>query len=314
MNNSKTNSNSKSIVIALILSIFSTNTLMSQIEIKGFITDCEGKPISGAFVMEQKTKNTTITNLAGFYKIVVPDTNTLIKYSFVGFLSKTIKAGKKDTLNVTLSEDSILLTKPILTKKPVIYLYPTIKTDVSVKLEYSGKLLFTYPHYDKEWEVLAHPNGKLINKKDNKEYSYLFWDGEKKYTDNDVVYENGFIVPKDSVVQFLQEKLPKFGLQPIEYNEFIVFWTPYLTRNDWNFMHFRVGKEYNIISTNNVIPLPETEIRIFMDFKKIPHPFDIKPQKIITPRRKGFTLVEWGGAELKQVIRIKSSNGNYLEK
>ncbi len=227
---------------------------------------------------------------------------------------KKIKVGKRDSINVSLQEDSLLLSKPIITKKPVIYLYPTATTELSVKLNYSGKLLFTYPHYDKKWEVIAHPNGKLINKKDNREYSYLFWDGEKKYSDSDVVYENGFVVPKDSIVQFLQNKLSQLGLKPHEYNEFIVFWTPYLAQNEWNFIHFRIGKEYDVISTNEVNPVPETEIRIFMDFKKVNAPFDIEPQEITTPTRKGFTLVEWGGAELKQTISVKQTDGKYENK
>ncbi len=137
---------------------------------------------------------------------------------------------------------------------------------------------------------------------------------KKKYSDSDVVYENGFVVPKDSIVQFLQNKLSQLGLKPHEYNEFIVFWTPYLAQNEWNFIHFRIGKEYDVISTNEVNPVPETEIRIFMDFKKVNAPFDIEPQEITTPTRKGFTLVEWGGAELKQTISVKQTDGKYENK
>lgn len=307
--------NIKVILSFLILCLFSINPVMSQIEIKGVVTDCKGEPLLGAYLMEQKTKKTAVTNIDGFYQITVPDTNSVIKYSFIGFLPKTIKVGQKDTINVVLQEeDSVLLSKPVLTAKPVIYLYPEKETNVSVKLNYSGKLLFTYPKYDDGWEVVAHLNGRLKNKTDNKEYSYLFWDGKKQYSADEVVYENGFIVSKDAVVEFLQETLPKFGLLPHEYNEFIVFWTPYLLQNDWNFVHFRTGKEYDVISTNNVNPMPETEIRVFMDFKKIDSPFDVEPQKIMKSQRKGFTLVEWGGSELQQPISVKSVGGKYETK
>lgn len=308
--------NIKRIAIMLVLCIFSVHALKSQILIRGIVTDCKGQPLVGAYIQLKKDKNSeAVSDINGYYKIMVPDTNTVIKYSLIGYLSKEIKVGKRDSINVSLQEESsLLLSKPIIVKKPVIYLYPTATTELSVKLNYSGKLLFTYPHYDKKWEVIAHPDGKLINKKDNREYSYLFWDGEKNYSDRDVVYENGFVVPKDSIVQFLQNKLSQLGLKPHEYNEFIVFWTPYLAQNEWNFIHFRTKKDYNVISTNEVNPVPETEIRIFMDFKKVNAPFDIEPQKITTPTRKGFTLVEWGGAELKQTISVRQTNGKYENK
>jgi|LSQX01.1.fsa_nt_gb hypothetical protein len=57
------------------------------------------------------------------------------------------------------------------TAKPVIYLYPEEKTDVSVKLDYNGELFVTYPNYNNGWNVTAYPDGTIINKADNEEYS-----------------------------------------------------------------------------------------------------------------------------------------------
>ncbi len=64
-------------------------------------------------------------------------------------------------------------------KKPVIYLYPENKTDVFVKLDYKWKIIADYPKYDEKikwWDVVADPDSTIINKSDNKEYSYLFWE------------------------------------------------------------------------------------------------------------------------------------------
>ncbi|MEI7477732.1 MAG: hypothetical protein WCJ81_04390 [bacterium] len=63
--------------------------------------------------------------------------------------------------------------------KPVIYLYPQQKEQVQVKLFYSGTIVADYPAYDPQlsgWLVQASPDGTLINMKDKKEYSYLFWE------------------------------------------------------------------------------------------------------------------------------------------
>ena len=287
---------------------------MSQIRVCGFIKNCEGEALLGASVAIQKTTQGTISDIDGFYEIMVPDTNSVLIYSFWGTIPQSIKVGNKDTINVFLKDD-IRPTEMegVMIKKPVIYLYPPVESEISVKLNYKGNLLFTYPEYNDGWKVMAYPNGTLKNKIDNKTYSYLFWDGKKQYTEQERTYETGYIVHKDSTVTFLQQKLAECGLKPQEYNEFIVFWTPYLQKNTWNFVHFRIGKAYDTISTNSVSPAPDTEIRVFMDFKKVDNPFDITPQQLTAPIRNGFTLVEWGGSELTQPLTIKIKKGKYIQ-
>jgi hypothetical protein len=36
-------------------------------------------------------------------------------------------------------------------------------------------------------------------------------------------------------------------------------------------------------------------IRIFMDWQKLNAPISIVKPNVVTPKREGFTLVEWGG-------------------
>ena len=42
----------------------------------------------------------------------------------------------------------------------------------------------------------------------------------------------------------------------------------------------------------NVTPKPDTMIRIFLCFKKIDAPIDIKEQNLEKNERKGFTVIE----------------------
>ena len=46
-------------------------------------------------------------------------------------------------------------------------------------------------------------------------------------------------------------------------------------------------------------PKPDTVIRILMEFKALDEPIDVVEQKLETPTRTGFTVVEWGGTKLK---------------
>ena len=73
-------------------------------------------------------------------------------------------------------------------------------------------------------EVIAQPDGTLLNLGDNKEYSYLFWEGILDNNRWDMT--KGFVVAGKDTKYFLQDKLSFMGLTPKEYNDFIVFWLP----------------------------------------------------------------------------------------
>lgn len=190
--------------------------------------------------------------------------------------------------------------------KPVIYLYPEAKTQIKLKVNYKGDLTVTYPEYKDGWNVIAEPDGKLINTKDSLEYSYLFWEGrDDGPAPQKVLYKDGFIVKGDSVHIFLQQKLDEIGLLPKEYNEFIVFWYPILKVNKYNFIHFAVGAEYDEISTMDVDPKPDAMLRVFMYYKEVKEFKTINSQKFEPFVRTGFTLVEWGGGPINSDLIIE---------
>lgn len=176
--------------------------------------------------------------------------------------------------------------------KPVIYLYPEEKTDVSVKLDYNGELTVTYPEYGDGWSVTSLPDGTLYDK-DGNEYSYLFWEGKSnvKYD-----FSKGFCVKGEDTVEFLRWALSTLGLTPREYNEFIVFWLPFMQDNKYNVISF----QYDCYTDNAVLsvtPEPDTVLRVFMAFYESDEYVDIPKQELTTTERNGFTVVEWGGAK-----------------
>ncbi len=180
--------------------------------------------------------------------------------------------------------------------KPVIYLYPESTQDVNVKLKYNGNLIATYPTYPNQgWNVKAFPNGKLLNYSDNKEYSYLFWEGENYWEFSD--FKEGFVVSGADTATFLQTKLAKLGLTPKEYNEFIVYWLPLMQNNKYNLIHF-AQEEYTDNAILDINPRPDSVLRVFMVYKELEEPITIKPQSFKDFHRKGFTVVEWGGTKL----------------
>lgn len=179
-------------------------------------------------------------------------------------------------------------------EKPAIYLYPTDETEVSVKLDFGGKLGVTYPDYGDGWEVSAFPDGRIVNKQDGEEYSYLFWEGE---ADAQYDLSKGFVVPGDGTAAFLREKLAYLGLTPREYNEFIVYWLPRMVNNRYNLITFQTD-DYTDHAVLEVTPKPDSIQRVFMVFKPLDKPVEIPEQPLEPFEREGFALIEWGGAEL----------------
>lgn len=283
--------------------LLSSLDMQGQRTIVGKVTDCYDEPIPGATIyLSEKRKGkiqktpAASSDINGNYSILVSNEVKYLRFRSFGSEELRVEIKDKDTINVQLKDlkddfDAVVY-------KPVIYLYPSKKTDISLKVHFNGHLDFTYPTYKNGWNVTAQPNGKLVDKADGREHNYLFWDGQMNFTKEQTTYTSGFVVHKDSLVAFFQKYLPQMGLQPHEYNDFIVFWTPLMQKNEWNFVYFRTGAGYDIVSINDVNPKPDTEIRVFMDFAKMEKPMDIPAQTFKMPERKGFTLVEWGGADV----------------
>lgn len=192
-------------------------------------------------------------------------------------------------------EQKIYVYTVVAAAKPVIYLYPEKTTDVSVKLDYAGDLTVTYPTYGDGWQVTAEPDGTLTNHADGLEYSYLFWEGNGQM---DVDFSEGFVVKGEDTAVFLQKTLSDMGLTPKEYNDFIVYWLPYMQDNAYNLISFQ-QENYTEQAKLDIQPAPDSVLRVFMAFRPLEKPIEIAPQELQPFERNGFTVVEWGGTEVK---------------
>jgi hypothetical protein len=135
----------------------------------------------------------------------------------------------------------------------------------------------------------------LKNLKDNREYNYLFWEGILNFSSSHFDYKSGFVVAKEDLEKFLLDKLSYIGLNNSEINDFIVYWLPQLEKNEYNLVHFFINDNIDNSAFLDVKPKPDTEIRLFMEFKAVDKSYKIEEQKLPKIERKGFTLVEWGG-------------------
>jgi len=180
--------------------------------------------------------------------------------------------------------------------KPIIYLYPTEEKIVEVKLGYPEKLTCVYPEYKDGWKVLAKPDGTLKDLEKDREYYALYWEG---INTQKVDMTEGFVVKGEDTIEFLEEKLAKLGLTDKEAEEFIVYWLPKLQENKYNYIRFATQEEINEEMPLMVSGNPDYVIRVLMQFKGLDEEIEVVEQEIVTPKREGFVVVEWGGTELK---------------
>lgn len=185
----------------------------------------------------------------------------------------------------------------VFAAKPVIYLYPEEETTINVKVELDDYSEFscTYPEYHEEtgWTVTAKPDSTLTD--ENGTYPYLFWEAA---TTREWDMSKGFVVKGEDTASFLKEKLSYLGLTPYEYSEFISFWLPKMKNNKYNLITFQTD-DYEEMAKLIVTPQPESVQRVYMTYKPLDSWTDV-PEQILHPfQRNGYTMIEWGGSEIK---------------
>ncbi|BDW79516.1 hypothetical protein BFINE_53110 [Bacteroides finegoldii DSM 17565] len=103
--------------LIFILMLFSVSVIQAQNRtLKGTVTDAQGEPIIGANVVIVGGTKGVITDLDGKYSIQIPESGAVLKFSYIGFKTKSFNVAKgKNVLNVTLEEDAVMLEQTVVT-------------------------------------------------------------------------------------------------------------------------------------------------------------------------------------------------------
>lgn len=95
--------------------IENNNTTKAQNrKIRGLVKEENGLPIAGANVIIKGTTSGTSTDFDGNYELNVPNENSILVFSFVGFVSQEISVNGKETINVVLIQDSEALQEVVV--------------------------------------------------------------------------------------------------------------------------------------------------------------------------------------------------------
>lgn len=101
-------------LILLCLMFLSLVAVAQKQTVTGTVIEQNGVPIIGASVLEIGTTNGTVTDLDGKFTLQV-DQNATLQISYIGFTTQVIDIKGKTNFNVTLKEDSELLSEVVVT-------------------------------------------------------------------------------------------------------------------------------------------------------------------------------------------------------
>ncbi len=291
---------------------YTNDLLTGQVRVKGHVLDYKGEALAGTLVSTMDEETSALTDANGAFDMIVHDSDTSIfafkeAYTEIAIARYDFRAGHTVEIEFRLPLKIEQEPKtPVVSFKPVIYLYSTTTLNVSLALDYLGELTFTYPEYNEGWNVTVGPNGIQDAKRT---YPYLFWEGEMDH----LTYERngseleGQLVATDTLVEFLEKQLSDIGLNRTEQADFITFWAPKMSVGNYVFVQFLLDDLYTSkIAELTMSPEPESLKRVYLlytTYQEFPD-IDYAPQQFEPFDRKGFTLIEWGGSELKTLITL----------
>lgn len=84
-------------------------------QVAGKITDEKGEGLPGVSIVLKGTQKGTTSEADGTYRLVIPDDDAVLIFSFVGYLSEEKKAGAQSILNVVLKVDNKALDEVVVT-------------------------------------------------------------------------------------------------------------------------------------------------------------------------------------------------------
>ena len=105
--------NSFKILVLLFLTLCSY-TLSAQIKVTGTVSDVNGEPLIGVNVVVKDATIGTVTDMDGGYSLEVPGENSILVFSYIGYLTKESVVGTQTLINQTLLEESHLMDELVV--------------------------------------------------------------------------------------------------------------------------------------------------------------------------------------------------------
>ena len=87
------------------LIVIAPKQALQQIKVSGTVTDNTGQPLPGVSIVIQGTTKGTMTSNDGKYSLEVPDVNSVLQFSYLGYVAEERQVGSQTIINVSMNED-----------------------------------------------------------------------------------------------------------------------------------------------------------------------------------------------------------------
>ena len=127
--------------------VFSVGAMWAQnSKVTGTVTDKNGEPLAGVYVLVQGTKTGTTTDFNGQFSLNAPNKGSLV-FTSMGYTSLTIAINNRNVINAVMQDDAVLLKDVVVTamgikkeKKALGYAVQDIKSDEILKNKSSNAI------------------------------------------------------------------------------------------------------------------------------------------------------------------------------
>ena len=97
----------KTVQLTLLFTFFTCYSALSQVKISGKVKNPEGVPLIGVNIVEKGTLNGVITDVNGEFEINITTSESILEFSFIGYLPEEVVVGPETRIDILLIPDII---------------------------------------------------------------------------------------------------------------------------------------------------------------------------------------------------------------
>ena len=106
----------RKIAMMLVFLLFAgLQVVLAQRTITGRVADSQGQPLIGVTVLVKGTTIGTTTDVDGKFSIQVPDDQSTLQLSYIGYTQQDVVVGSQATVNVAMEESSLMMGEVVVT-------------------------------------------------------------------------------------------------------------------------------------------------------------------------------------------------------
>ena len=114
MRKSATCINAVKLLLVILFACFGVTAYAQKARVTGKVTDPNGAPLAGATVVVSGTPTGVLTDSTGKYSIVVPSSESILEFEYLGYVPPKIQVGTKSVIDAILQSDTKLVDEVVV--------------------------------------------------------------------------------------------------------------------------------------------------------------------------------------------------------